>query len=235
MLYQELQILKLLGNKISEIHLTDYAYKYIYTDSISKRKSDNKFILAFQEFINYITLHYPNINLYVHTDPDKLKNSVLCQRRFDIIYGIDIDSIIYNDNRAIMKEIGNHTLKMNGVMIISQHNLDQVDLCHYEIMEDDNINGINQADSTIKLISTTDYVKSPYFIKYSLQSIFYKLFYPLNFLGLLISGLIFKKSFITSILTGSYCLFGLFYKYLFSDDSNNFKRIIKDFDDLIKK
>lgn len=165
LLQQELQILKLLGNKILEIHLTDYVYKNFMTNE--------KICLAIDNFMEYIIMSDFNIDLYIHTEPDKLKHSIIYQRRFDIICGIDIDSIEHYDNRQIMKEIATNNLKLDGAMIISQNTIDLVDLCRYEL--DD--------QRTIKLISTEDYVKDPYFINYKIQNMICNIFSYLDCFG----------------------------------------------------
>lgn len=221
LLYQELRISILLDNKISEIHLTDYAYKNFLNNN------NKSYILAFTEFMNYIDLQKWNIKVYVHSDPDKLKRSKIFQRRFDIICGIDIDYTNgHNNNRPIMKEIAQNTLKINGVMYMSQHNLDQVDLCRYEISD----------NATIKLVSTEDFVKKEYYLKYTIQNLLYQLYYPFSFTGLYLSAIYFKKSPILSIITGTYCITGIVYKYLTTENnSNNFERKISIFSNLLKK
>lgn len=217
LLYQEFQILKKLGDKISEIHLTDYAYENFLSDS------DNKFIMAFHEFIDYIIFNSWNINVYIHNDPDRLKHNLTLKRRFDVICGIDIDSIYKLNNRIIMKEIATETLKIDGIMIVSQHNLDQVDLCHYEII----------SNGTVKLISTEDFVKPAYLTKYMLQYTLHKLFFPLNLLGFVLACLSLKNTPLSALIIGPYYLISMWYKYLNSDNFNDFKRIIKDFNELM--
>jgi hypothetical protein len=221
LLYQELRILLLLGNKISEIHLTDYAYKNFLNNK------DESYILVFSEFIRYVESHKWNIKFYIHSDPDKLKNSIIFQRRFDIVCGIDIDYVKGNtNNRPIMKDIAENTLKINGVMFMSQHNLDQVDLCRYEIT----------CNGKIKLVSTEDFVKKEYYLKYMAQDMLCKLYYPFSFIGLFFSAIILNKSPITALIGGTYCIVGIFHKYLMSDDDpNEFERNINNFSNLLKQ
>ena len=229
LLYQEFQILKLLANKISEIHFTDYAYNDFLCSS-----SNNIYILAFQEFLNYITKNNLKIRLYVHSNPDKLFDTIIYQRRFDIICGIDIDSSINKiDNRVIMKKIAQRTLKINGIMILSQNFADQIDLCCYKISDSGNI----------EFIHSDDYVKPEYYIKYSLQNIIYHSFYPLKIAGLtsMINFLpkisasfsIFGMNPIVGILASTCCLVYLFYDIIIFDGKNYRKRNIKNFSEII--
>lgn len=154
-LYQEYRILESIINKVSEIHITDHSYKLFLENP------NDYFFLVIDEFANYIITHNPNIDIYIHSDPTKLK-SIRWHRRFDIICGIDID---YDDNlcgRDLIKDISSSTLKINGYMITSQNCLDQVDLCTYII----------GSDSCIQLIEAIDYVKAPYFAEYKIKNIF---------------------------------------------------------------
>lgn len=217
-LYQELQILHLIGHKISEIHLTDYAYENFM--------DNNDLILCFEQFLSYIKENKLNIRVYVHSDPNKLKNSIYFKRRFDIVCGIDIDYILgNNDNRPIIKEISRNTLRIDGTMCVSQNCLDQVDLSCYGIMD----------NGDISLNITTDFVKEPYYYKYILINIYSKLYYPFSFdypfsfrnpfssyypvnlLGLAISFKKFKYYPTTSVILGTCCIFGIG-KYFLIDD-----------------
>lgn len=220
LLYQELRILSMISPNVIEVHLTDYAYK----DFLINPK--NNFTPAFTEFIECVRSMNPNINVYVHTDPDKLVDSNLFKRRFDIICGIDIDyakGIV--DNRPMMKKIATNTLKIDGVMYLSQHNLDQVDLCTYEITE----------HGDIKLTVAEDFVKTPYYGKYKFQHFLFSIYYFLSFIGLLFSASVLEKSPLTSIVMGTYCWLGIFHEYLNGEDGQNyFKRIINKFSNILK-
>lgn len=221
LLLQELKILLLINDRVSEVHLTDYAYQnFLY-------KNDNSYIMAFKEFIEFIKKQKWNINVYVHSDPEELKNSIMFQRRFDIICGIDIDySKGKLDNRPIMKMIAENTLKIDGIMYVSQHNLDQVDLCQYRI----------ENNGKIKLINAEYFVKKEYYVKYMLQNLFYKLYHTFSFTGLFFSTLFLKKSPFTSLMVGTYCTIDIFYRYLTKgDNSRDFEININSFYSLQKK
>jgi len=220
LLYQELNILFLLGDKISELHFTDYAYKQI----LEENNETNKYLLAFNEFTDLVHKINPHSRIYVHTNPDELIASTMFQRRFDIICGIDIDYTQNNtNNRPIMKQIANTTLKIDGIMIMSQHNLDQVDLCHYEIME----NGI------IKLIYTEDFVKNPYYNLYKTKYMLGYLYYPLNLFGLAGSMINLKKFPIASITAGTYFALNILYRFSIGNN-NNYQKTISEFTSLFK-
>ncbi|AYV84943.1 MAG: putative orfan [Satyrvirus sp.] len=218
MLYQELKILAALKNKISEIHLTDYAYKNFH---------ENEYCSAFSQFIEYIAEQKLTTKVYLHCKPDELKNSSLFKRRFDIICGIDIDyepnSI---DNQLTMREIANNTLKIDGVMYISQNNIDQVGLFQYEI----------GSAGKIIITKTEDYVKSEYYNIYVIQNILFNLYNLINFLIslLLISVIILKKWLIIPIIMGLYSFISIMYYYLNIYSTNNYERNIKRFDEIYK-
>ena len=179
MLYQELRILALIGNRISEVHLTDFAYNKLSDES------KNVYNNAFVEYLTYIDNHGLETKVYVHTDPNNLVNSSLFNRQFDIICGIDIDYAgEHNNHRSIMKNIAKNTLKNDGMMCVSQNFTDQVDLCHYELDNNGNI----------KLVNADDYVKPPYYAKYMVQHIINKIYYPLLFIAFVFICLSFKES-----------------------------------------
>lgn len=220
LLYQELRIALLLGDKISEIHFIDYAYNNFLTQPC------NLYFNAFVEFMTLINLAKLDIKVFVHTNPDELKTSKIFQRTFDIICGIDVDYVHGNtNNRPIMKDIAKNTLQINGVMYTSQQNLDQVDLCKYEIMSSGNI----------KLIDAEDFIKPSYYIKYTLGNLFNKLVYHSGIIGLLLSTTIHKKFPITSIIMGTCCSLYALHKYIEDDDNcDYFNRQTKKFADLMK-
>ena len=220
LLYQELKLILILKHQLAEVHFTDYAYKNILTN-----RNDN-YVDAFTELMEFINVQNLNIKMYIHTDPDKLVDSLMFHKRFDIICGIDIDySHGNNNNRPIMKNIAKNTLRNIGVMYLSQHNLDQVDLCCYEIASDGNV----------VLTSTEDFVKPDYYNKYWIQSLFDKLQYPINFIGLAYSAFLINKLPLVSIVTGTYCTIDIFYKYLLNwSNTTSFERRIKKFSSLLK-
>ena len=207
LLYQELNILKLIGNQISEIHLTDYAYK----DFIKDNKKE--FINAFMEFYKHIISRKLNITIYIHSEPEKLIISSLFRRRFDIICGIDIDYTFgITNNRPIMKEISENTLKIDGIMYLSQHNLDQVDLCQYEL----DVNG------KIKMVRTDDFVKPHYYAKYKFTNIWHKVLNLMNIIGPFALSIASRQYAPISIMSATYGIMALMDKYFFDfQDSVN--------------
>ncbi|XWV25735.1 putative orfan [Tupanvirus soda lake] len=220
LLYQELKLVLLLNNHISEVHFTDYAYKNISTNN------DINYVAAFEEFMKFINSKKMDIKVYIHSDPDKLANSLMFKRRFDIICGIDIDYVKGNvNNRPIMKKIAENTLGINGLMYVSQNYIDQIDLCCYEISN----------DGKIVLVNTEDFVKDDYYQKYWLQSIMDKVKYPLAFIGAICSIVVLKKNPLFSIIGGTFFTVDIIHKYLLDWDSpNSFDREIKKFRSLIK-
>lgn len=169
-LAQELRILALLQNKISEIHLTDFAYADI--------AKNTEFIKTFVQFMQYIHSNKLEIKVYLHTDPEKLITNQLFARRFDIICGIDIDyTKNKTNNQQIMENIAKNTLKIDGRLYISQHYIDLVDLRHYEIGD----------DGDMKLVNIDDYVKPPYYAKYFIEFFFMKIRYPMILLLFIIT------------------------------------------------
>lgn len=218
LLYQELKIILLLADQVSEIHFTDYAYKDMLTNN-------NRYILAFNEFMEYIHREKINIRVYIHTDPDKIYKSTILRRRFDIVCGIDIDYTKGNiNNRPIMKKIAEHVLKIDGQMYLSQHSLDQVDLCCYEI----------SSKGIIQLIRTEDYVKKKYYNKYWCQNLVQKIRFAHSFVGIFCVMLMIKKSPIISIAGGSYYIVDIVNKYLLDNKPYNFDRQIKNFAEVIR-
>lgn len=216
LLYQELNILKLIGDKISEIHITDYAYKNFLEDN------KTQFIDAFLALSKHVLSRKLDINIYVHCDPEKLINNLTFRRRLDIICGIDIDySFGVTDNRPVMKAIAENTLKIDGIMYLSQHNLDQVDLCRYELAEFGRIN----------LVQTDDFVKPDYYIKYKLNDILQRTLYYLNIFVPLSLSLAFYGNPIICITSTTYTIVSLIDKYLFGN-SNIAKINIKKIGDL---
>ncbi len=221
LLYQELKLILLLADQLSEIHFTDYAY-----EDLASKDDDNRYILALSEFMSFIHKEKINVRVYVHTNPDKITQSTILRRRFDIICGIDIDYTNgETNNRPIMKKIAEHTLKINGKMLMSQHFIDQVDLCCYEI----------SSKGFVQLIKTEDYVKPSYYNKYWYQNILCKLDFANSLVGLLCMIMVTKNTPIISIAGGTYCAIDLVNKYLLENKPNYFKREIKNFSCIIKR
>jgi hypothetical protein len=220
LLYQELKIILLLADQISEIHFTDYAYK-----NILKNKNE-QLIFAFDEFMQYIYKEKINVQVYIHTNPERICESHTLRRRFDVVCGIDIDYAKgVTNNRPIMRRIAEHALKIDGKMFLSQHNIDQLDLCCYKIT----------AQGNIKLVRTEDYVKAEYYKKYWLQNLAKKLELGYGFIGIFCALLLVNKSPIISIATGTFCTVDIFGKYLLGINKiNTFKREINFLPDLIK-
>lgn len=176
MLYQEFKIIGLIRNKISEVHLTDFVYKNMAIDNYK---------LAFTQFMQYININKLEINVFLHTDPDKLKWNPLFTRTFDAICGIDIDYTYgCSNNRAIIKDIAANTLNTNGTLFVSQHYTDLVDICQYQIGN----------DGTLMLKLAEDYVKPPYYAKYSFENMMTKIYYPFILVSLCLIINNFKES-----------------------------------------
>jgi hypothetical protein len=222
MLLQELKILMMLKNNISEIHLADNAYKEFNSSPT------NKYNILFKQFFNFVRDHNLTTKIYVHTNPLDLCNSVIFKQRFDIIAGIDFDYADQNHliNRENIKKIASITLKTNGRLFISQHFQDMVDISEYEYDSNNNIN----------IVRVTDLAKNKYYLKYMSENIFEKFVYPLLITGMITSIIIFNKSMLGSLFIGINSTFGLLYRWFFVDTQTNFKRVIKKMDDyLIKK
>lgn len=219
MLLQELRILELLGNNVSEVHLTDFAYENFSNDV------NNCYNRAFVQFMQLIKEKCLETRVYVHTDPNKLKTSNKFNRRFDVICGIDIDwAHGCTNHRPIMKEIAANTLKIDGMMCISQNFEDQVDLCHYEISD----------NGDIVLVRTEDYVKPPYYGKYIFEHTFTKAYYYLSILVLLLISLVINNLTIPSILASLYCLFCIV-THFFECEHTSYDRKIKNLVIIIKQ
>lgn len=218
LLYQEFRFLLLMGNRIAEIHFTDYAYQFFLSHK------PNPYILAFNEYVEQIKTQNFDIKVYVHDNPDKLKTSKKFQRRFDIICGIDIDySQGKLNNRPTMKEIAINTLKINGFMYLSQNYLDQVDICRYEIVE----------NGDVRLITSDDYIKPAYYFNYAAQSNLISLYYPLCLTGFVISCFLVKKNKYISFIASNIFTIGIIHNLL-DNSQNYFKRNIKKFTSIIK-
>lgn len=157
LLLQELVILTLLGKKISEVHFTDYAYQNFL-------KNNSIFAMAFMEFLDYTIWKGLDVKIYIHSNPENLKKNSMWKRCFDIICGIDFD---YNllDNYINVKEIASHSLKIDGIMYLSQNREDLVDLSEYRYSK----------NNKISLVKTNDYVKPKYYRNYWWQNIFLKI------------------------------------------------------------
>lgn len=166
LLYQELKILFLICGHVSEFHFTDYAYANF----------ENKYVMAFTEFMDIASPFGRNIDFYVHTNPDTLKQSVLFNNNFDIICGLDIDSYFWNvDGCIVMKNIAKNTLKNGGILLVSQQYLELVNLKKFS-----NFGGI------LKLVSKEIFVRKEPYEKYKMQKICRFLWYFLLFIVLLI-------------------------------------------------
>ena len=223
MLYQEFRILTLLGNKICEVHLTDYAYKN------ENENGNDKFILAFMQFMQYINTNNLNIEVYVHTDPDRLKDSVLFNsrfdRKFDIICGIDIDyENGCNNGRHIMKEIATNTLNIDGMLLVSQHYTDLVDLSHYKLN--------HRGELILKL--SEDYVKPPYYAKYLFEHNLTKIYYVQLFIGIYFIVNNFSQSSMITIIIFLYIFVSIISRFFNAENIYN-QRIINNFKIILKK
>lgn len=152
LLYQELRLLQLFGEHIDELHLTDHTYNEL------RVASDNKYHKAFQQFMQTIRCYGLQTKIFVHTDPTKLLNHIVFSHYFDIIAGIDIDSITMShiQHRTMMLDISRASLKVDGAMYVSQHFADQVDLCRYEF----------DIDGQLKLSRADYFVKPRYYFQY---------------------------------------------------------------------
>lgn len=211
LLLQELRILWVLRDHISEVHLTDFAYKDFYF------QCNNKYYLAFLQFTYFIKKYEIDCLVYLHLDPLQMVQDSSLNRTFDIIGGIDID---YHGNpdhfemRSIIKSIGNNCLKIDGMMCLSQNFQDQLDLCHYGFV-----------DGKIKLTETEDYVKEAYYWKYLLDDILLRAFSILNILCYLMSFLLVCR------LPLLFTFFNLYYLWKIrchrQKSRNNYKRKIK--------
>ena len=161
-----------------------------------------QFVNAFTEFYKYIKSRKLNIIIYIHCDPEKLITSSLFKRRFDVICGIDIDYTYgITNNRPIMKEISENTLKIDGSMYLSQHNTDQVDLCRYEL------NSIGK----IIMIQTDDFVKPYYYAKYKFSNIWHNV----NIIGPFMISIASIQLWPISIISATYAIIALMDKYFF--------------------
>jgi hypothetical protein len=220
LLYQELKLVLMLNSQLTEIHFTDYAYKNLLTNQ------DHTYINVFTEFMEYISARKLNTKVYIHSDPDKLNKSIMFHRRLDIICGIDIDYVYdKNNNRSIMKEIARNMLNIDGVMYMSQHDLVQVDLCCYEISN----------NNSVILVSTEDFVKPNYYTKYWIKNFFNKIYYPISIIGLLGTLFLIKKSPILAIIASTYYVIDILYKYLLDwDNPVSYKKKITKFSSLLK-
>lgn len=151
LLYQELKILFLICGHVSEFHFTDYAYINF----------EDKYMMAFTEFMDFASPFGHNIDFYVHTNPDTLKQSVLFHNNFDIICGLDIDSYFWNvDGRIVMKNIAKNALKNGGILLVSQQYLELVNLKKFS-----NFYGI------LKLVSNEIFIRKGPYEKYQMQKI----------------------------------------------------------------
>lgn len=219
LLQQELTLITKLKHKINEVHFTDIAYH----DLINNCNSD--IYRAFAEFCYYIQVEDYDIRIYVHCDPHVLTISPNFSRRMDIICGIDIDYIYHNmDNRDIMKKIAFNTMKIDGYMIISQNNMDLVDLCRYEL----------DSNGDVMITHTEDFVKPGYYRNYWIQYILDKLKYPVAIGGLL-CGIYLAGSWpMLSIIASTYYAIDIIYSYLLDwNNASSFERVILPYSMLI--
>lgn len=151
-LLQELRLIALLKNHISEIHFVDKSYSV---------KISLDFYLTFIYFLKIMNNLDIQAQVYVHTDFNNFTNNFLLHKKFDIICGIDIDYIERPfDDKQLIKEIANKMLKAKGRLYLTQNFTDQIELHEYEI--------INQK---IKLIKSHHYVKPPYYFIYKNQQL----------------------------------------------------------------
>jgi hypothetical protein len=123
-LLQEVVILEKIYNSIDEIHLVDSAYEKF-----------SEFVHTFRYFTNRIYSLNPNIKIYIHYDLSLLLNDTNMSNKIDIIGGIDID-YVHNkfnhfEHRNCIVMTAKKILKATGLMILSQHFFDLVDISEY--------------------------------------------------------------------------------------------------------
>lgn len=190
LLYQELCICIRNLDRIREIHFTDYGYMNL--------KKNHLCFLALKEFKFIISK--PGLNIYIHTNPDFLINSSFCKKRFDIVCGIDIDyQFGIQNNRPIMQSISLNTLKKDGIMIVSQNNLDLIDISQYQIVS-----------NKLQMIYTTEYIKGEFYV-------FHKLMYYLKYLFPIMSiYFIFVSNLNKSKIFGITCFCFSIYNFFFT-------------------
>lgn len=218
LLAQELRIIALLSDKISEIHITDFAYKYWSDDP------DNIFNQAFTQLIDIITRNGLNIPIYLHKDPMNLCTNKTYHRLFDVICGIDIDYVDSDrDHRLIMKDIAKNSLRLDGMLFNSRHYLDQVDISSYQI---DNYGNVS-------LVETNDYVKNKYYKIYILEEFFDKAYNFLLFLFLVVIH--FSIQLADKItLCGLLYIFTTIFMRCIQRRKNNYRRKIEKLENIIK-
>lgn len=154
MLYHEVMTIVPMINKFAEIHLTDIAYEGI------GESSDHSCLQALSEFIGYIGALNGCIRFYIHTDPNALVQSVVFNKRFDIISGVDVQCEFHHrDHIALLKLIAAQTMRQTGTLYISFHYADMVDISRYTLTPRD----------AIQLSRRTLYVKPAYYCKYKIQ------------------------------------------------------------------
>lgn len=154
MLYHEVMTIAPMINKFAEIHLTDAAYEGI------SENQDHQCLLALREFISYVGALNGCIRFYVHTDPTLLEQSVVFNKRFDIISGVDVQCEFHHrDHLQLLKLIAAQTLRQTGTLYLSFHYVDMVDIGRYTLTPRD----------AIQLSRRDLYVKAPFYRKYKIQ------------------------------------------------------------------
>lgn len=182
MLYQELQIIMKLKNRLKEIHFTDAMYSNMFNEDENyfyKKPTDNKYISAFSELLFYLSNNKIFVPIYIHTDPSKLAYTEFFKKRFDYVVGIDIDYIYPGnkiDNFDIMKNISINTIIDSGHMVISQNFKDLVDISIYK-----------KNNKSIQLLKSYMYIKKEYILKNRIIRLFKKSQFSLSVLGLTLS------------------------------------------------
>ncbi len=156
MLLQEIKILDMIHQNVSEVHFVDVAYQEMY--SLMR----NKYNALFSELMQYVHHKSWDLAVFVHRDPVKLSESTCFKNRFDMICGIDVDYKFHIiNNRFLMKKIAQNTLCTSGKLVSSMHYENMVDLCIHKF----------DIDRNLELCSVTDYVKKKYFLQIKFKSI----------------------------------------------------------------
>lgn len=172
-LKQELLICNLLKDSIDEIHLVDDAYNNFYTNY--------ECYLALEQFSHNIFKIDPKIRIFFHSSTDLLIHNKKITGQIDIICGIDIEYLYSKVKYCnVMKMVACNVLKYNGIMVVSHHIENLVDICTY-CLHNCNDNPVLKLSESINYVKKIDFLKY-YFLTLIVTNIRYILILLLLFL-----------------------------------------------------
>jgi hypothetical protein len=209
LLLQEIKIILSMGKMINEVHITDYTYKKLFNTD-----SGNIYYLGILQFLLVLNYYQIKPELYVHTDPKKIKKLDWMKNRLDLIFGVDIDDINHPCyyTRNLILSLSIFGLREKGKILISQNFLDLVDITIY-----------SKNHEYMKIIDVEHYVKLS----------FWKHFLRNNIIFILM-GILFLLSFLNQsyglfLISLMMSLVGIIFqrKYFFYKKIRHIKSILK--------